>query len=192
MSRLVFTGLNQEFIYTINRLAFLSILLLYGCSMNSQPFISKVLIKDHQIDSIINFALNEESNYYNSSDSICGIMRFGELNQVFQIEMVITSKKSFKYVNSQHYPRYYFFYKDFPVFIINNEISNIFFQKSNNKKEFEYPKIEGETNNKNCNNLKPPLPVKVFEPTVYYFHYVDGRIFFYRSDTFMFDQFKYL
>jgi len=163
------------------------LLLNFACSNKAKSYIQEVKINNSKLDSIIDYALKEEINFYNPT-SLCGLMRFSKINEVFQIEVVITDKNSFDEVDSKFFPEYFFYYKDFPIFIINKTVDNKFFRKTENKKHFEYPKI----NNKAIPHISsklPPKPPSNFEPTVFFFYYFDGRIFFQRKDTFMFDQF---
>lgn len=176
------------------------LLFCYACSKSRHNYVNEVSVKNNQIDSIINYALKEESNYINPYDSICGLIRLSKLNEIYQIEIVITDKRSLKFIDEQFYPLYYFVYKKFPVFIINKTIDPEFFQITTNKKYFPYPKIRTKENTyKNSNdnrlntlNKKPPLPPINFEPVEYIFIYFDGKAYFQRNDTFMFEQFKLL
>ncbi|MEN6375636.1 MAG: hypothetical protein ABFD75_12785 [Smithella sp.] len=175
--------------YSINKITFSLILLIaiFSCTNNHGRYIREVATKNIQIDSIINFALKEEMPF--CRDSICGLIRFSKLRGVFQVEMVITEKQSIRYIDHEFFPQYYFRYKNFDVFVINKNVDDEFFEKTKNRKLFKYPKIK-QRSKPSFMTKKPPLPPSSFEPTAYYFYYVEGTIIYHGSDTFMFEHFK--
>lgn len=74
------------------RVSLFILLVSCSCSTNKHTYLQEVLIGNHQIDSVINYALKEESEYIDIGDSVCGIMRFSRSNNIFQLEIVITDK----------------------------------------------------------------------------------------------------
>lgn len=175
-------------IFSTSILFFIIYLAFTSCSNSSRTSIKEIEINNSIVDSVLNFGMKEEASYLNDTLT-CGLIRFSELNTIFQIDVVITDLKSLDCIESKFFPRYFFYYKDFPVFIINKTFDKEFFKATNRKRYFEYPRKKVKSY---FDVLKrtPPEPPYNFEPPAYVFIYYDGHLFYQRTETFIFERFK--